>query len=184
MWKNFGLTQITAFIKTADIYILKNGHFYSTFAARKRNLCTLLSSSGNNKHYCQTQPFKRSGMRHSFVSLFLEQGRVIKMQRKFRRGGMWGDMRAVGWTEMDCLNNVFVWDVSVELDRNQEMVFRLRAIQSEKGQISFSYSFLTSLFRFRFIARWTFFSQYFSFPLSVSFHHCSILIHPSTTHTV
>jgi len=29
-----------------------------------------------------------------------------------------------------------------------------------------------------------FFSQYFSFPLSVSFHHCSILIHPSTTHTV
>ena len=27
-----------------------------------------------------------------------------------------------------------------------------------------------------------FFSQYFSFPLSVSFHHCSILIHPSTTH--
>ena len=25
-----------------------------------------------------------------------------------------------------------------------------------------------------------FFSQYFSFPLSVSFHHCSILIHPST----
>jgi len=28
------------------------------------------------------------------------------------------------------------------------------------------------------------FSQYFSFPLSVSFHHCSILIHPSTTHTV
>ena len=29
-----------------------------------------------------------------------------------------------------------------------------------------------------------FFSQHFSFPLSVSFHHCSILIHPSTTHTV
>ena len=29
-----------------------------------------------------------------------------------------------------------------------------------------------------------FFSQYFSFPLSVSFHHCSILIHPSTTHTM
>ena len=29
-----------------------------------------------------------------------------------------------------------------------------------------------------------FFSQYFSFPLSVSFHHCSILIHPSTTHSV
>ena len=29
-----------------------------------------------------------------------------------------------------------------------------------------------------------FFSQYFSFPLSVSFHHCSILIHPSTTHAV
>ena len=29
-----------------------------------------------------------------------------------------------------------------------------------------------------------FFSQYFSFPLSVSFHHCSILIHPSTTHIV
>ena len=29
-----------------------------------------------------------------------------------------------------------------------------------------------------------FFSQYFSFPLSVSFHHCPILIHPSTTHTV
>ena len=28
------------------------------------------------------------------------------------------------------------------------------------------------------------FSQYFSFPLSVSFHHCSILIHSSTTHTV
>ena len=28
------------------------------------------------------------------------------------------------------------------------------------------------------------FSRYFSFPLSVSFHHCSILIHPSTTHTV
>ena len=27
-----------------------------------------------------------------------------------------------------------------------------------------------------------FFSQHFSFPLSVSFHHCSILIHPSTTH--
>jgi hypothetical protein len=27
-----------------------------------------------------------------------------------------------------------------------------------------------------------FFSQYFSFPLSVSFHHCSILIHSSTTH--
>jgi len=30
----------------------------------------------------------------------------------------------------------------------------------------------------------TFFCQYFSFPLSVSFHHCSILIHPSTTHAV
>jgi len=29
-----------------------------------------------------------------------------------------------------------------------------------------------------------FFSQYFIFPLSVSFHHCSILIHSSTTHTV
>jgi len=29
-----------------------------------------------------------------------------------------------------------------------------------------------------------FFSQYFSFPLSVSFHHCSIFIHPSTTHAV
>ena len=29
-----------------------------------------------------------------------------------------------------------------------------------------------------------FFSQYFSFPLSVSFHHCSILIHLSTSHTV
>ena len=29
-----------------------------------------------------------------------------------------------------------------------------------------------------------FFSQHFSFPLSVSFHHCSTLIHPSTTHTV
>jgi len=29
-----------------------------------------------------------------------------------------------------------------------------------------------------------FFSHYFSFPLSVSFHHCSILIHPSTTHAV
>jgi len=29
-----------------------------------------------------------------------------------------------------------------------------------------------------------FFSQYFNFTLSVSFHHCSILIHPSTTHTV
>jgi len=29
-----------------------------------------------------------------------------------------------------------------------------------------------------------FFSQYFSFPLSVSFHHCSIFIHSSTTHTV
>ena len=29
-----------------------------------------------------------------------------------------------------------------------------------------------------------FFSQYFSFPLSVSFHHCSILIHSSTTHVV
>ena len=29
-----------------------------------------------------------------------------------------------------------------------------------------------------------FFSQYFRFPLSVSFHHCSILIHPSTTHAV
>ena len=29
-----------------------------------------------------------------------------------------------------------------------------------------------------------FFSQYFTFPLSVSFHHCSILIHSSTTHTV
>jgi hypothetical protein len=28
------------------------------------------------------------------------------------------------------------------------------------------------------------FSQYFSFPLSVSFHHCSIPIHPSTTHAV
>ena len=28
-----------------------------------------------------------------------------------------------------------------------------------------------------------FFSQYFCFPLSVSFHHCSILIHSSTTHT-
>ena len=29
-----------------------------------------------------------------------------------------------------------------------------------------------------------FFSQYFSFPLSVSFHHCSMLIHSSTTHAV
>ena len=29
-----------------------------------------------------------------------------------------------------------------------------------------------------------FFSQHFSFPLSVPFHHCSILIHPSTTHAV
>jgi len=29
-----------------------------------------------------------------------------------------------------------------------------------------------------------FFSQYFSFPLSVSFHHCSILIHSSNTHAV
>ena len=29
-----------------------------------------------------------------------------------------------------------------------------------------------------------FFSQYSSFPLSVSFHHCSILIHSSTTHTL
>jgi len=29
-----------------------------------------------------------------------------------------------------------------------------------------------------------FFSLYFCFPLSVSFHHCSILIHPSTTHAV
>ena len=29
-----------------------------------------------------------------------------------------------------------------------------------------------------------FFSHYFSFSVSISFHHCSILIHPSTTHTV
>ena len=29
-----------------------------------------------------------------------------------------------------------------------------------------------------------FFSQHFSFPLSVSFCHCSIPIHPSTTHAV
>ena len=29
-----------------------------------------------------------------------------------------------------------------------------------------------------------FFSQYFSIPLSVSFHHCSILIHSSTTQAV
>jgi hypothetical protein len=29
-----------------------------------------------------------------------------------------------------------------------------------------------------------FFSQYFSFPLSVSFHHCSILIHSSITDTI
>ena len=29
-----------------------------------------------------------------------------------------------------------------------------------------------------------FFSQYFSFPVSVSFHHCSILIHSSTTHCI
>ena len=29
-----------------------------------------------------------------------------------------------------------------------------------------------------------FFSQYISFPLSVSFQHCSIIIHPSTTHAV
>jgi len=29
-----------------------------------------------------------------------------------------------------------------------------------------------------------FFSEYFGFSLSVSFHHCSILIHSSTTHTV
>ena len=29
-----------------------------------------------------------------------------------------------------------------------------------------------------------FFSQHFSFSLSVSFHHCSILIHSSTTHAV
>jgi len=29
-----------------------------------------------------------------------------------------------------------------------------------------------------------FFSQHFSFPLSVSFHHCSILIHPFTTHAL
>ena len=29
-----------------------------------------------------------------------------------------------------------------------------------------------------------FLSQYFTFPLSVPFHHCSIPIHPSTTHTV
>jgi len=29
-----------------------------------------------------------------------------------------------------------------------------------------------------------FFSQYFRFPLSVSFHHCSILNHPFTTHAV
>ena len=29
-----------------------------------------------------------------------------------------------------------------------------------------------------------FFSQYFSFPLSVSFHHCSIHIHSSATHAV
>jgi len=29
-----------------------------------------------------------------------------------------------------------------------------------------------------------FISQYFSFPLSVSFHHCSIHIHSSTTHAV
>ena len=28
------------------------------------------------------------------------------------------------------------------------------------------------------------FPQYFSFPFSVSFHHCSILIHPSTNHAV
>ena len=28
------------------------------------------------------------------------------------------------------------------------------------------------------------FSQYFSFPLSLSFHHCSILIHPCTIHTL
>ena len=29
-----------------------------------------------------------------------------------------------------------------------------------------------------------FFSQYFSFPQSESFHHCSILIHPSTTDAI
>ena len=38
---------------------------------------------------------------------------------------------------------------------------------------------------FRFVARSIIsFSQHFSFPLSVPLHHCSILIHPSTTHTV
>jgi hypothetical protein len=33
--------------------------------------------------------------------------------------GKWGDMKAVGWTEMVCLNNVFVGGVAVQLDRNQ-----------------------------------------------------------------
>jgi hypothetical protein len=53
------------------------------------------------------QSFKRTGMSLSFVSLFLEKGRTIKMKkRKFSGGGVWGEKQTVGWTEMDCFSNV------------------------------------------------------------------------------
>jgi len=51
------------------------------------------------------QPVKTKGMRLSFVSLFLEQGRIIKMRGSLVEGVRGGedmkggdDMRAVGWT--------------------------------------------------------------------------------------
>jgi hypothetical protein len=42
--------------------------FYFAIAAREGNLCTLLFSGENNKHCCQMQPLKRTGIRSSFVS--------------------------------------------------------------------------------------------------------------------
>ena len=61
-------------------------------------------------------------------------------------------------------------------------VFSYRSVTAE-AQVQFQASPTWGLWWTKW--HWNgFSSQYLSFPLSVSFHHCSILIHSSTTHAI
>ena len=92
-----------------------------------------------------------------------------------------GDKSSASWRGiMGSMPGLFLWDLWLTREA-LELVF-LPVLQfSPVSIISPLLHTLSFIYRPRCIM---FFSQCFSFPLSVSFHHCSILFYPSTTRAV
>ena len=83
-----------------------------------------------------------------------------------------------------------IWQPSLSCERSGFPYVPLHLETSDHFEIILVYYRVRICYYFYWNLWWTkghwerLFSQYFRFPLSVPFHHCSTLIHPSTTHTV